>query len=106
MTTRSDHQGAGPVGAPPRTGSHRKAQRQHVPRSSGSLRMASLASMRLARVLGAIVPTDTTGGPGDPASTTSTTVGPPPPPPEGGEAMAQIRIPKIGVDKIVVEGVT
>ena len=31
--------------------------------------------------------------------------GPPPPPPEGGDAVAQIRIPAIGVDKVVVEGV-
>jgi sortase A len=57
-------------------------------------------------LLGESVPTDTTAAPGDAASTTSTTVGPPPAPPEGGDAMAQIRIPKIGVDKIVVEGVT
>jgi sortase A len=35
----------------------------------------------------------------------TTTVGPPPPPPADGEAVAQIRIPDIGVDKIVVEGV-
>jgi sortase A len=37
--------------------------------------------------------------------TTETSVGPPPPPPADGEAVAQIRIPDIGVDKIVVEGV-
>jgi sortase A len=41
-----------------------------------------------------------------PDATTPTTVGPPPPPPAEGDAMAQIRIPRIGVDKIVVEGVT
>jgi sortase A len=35
----------------------------------------------------------------------STEVAPPPPPPDDGSAVAQIRIPKIGVDKIVVEGV-
>jgi sortase A len=40
-----------------------------------------------------------------PGAPTSTTVGPPPPPPAEGGAMAQIRIPDIGVDKIVVEGV-
>jgi sortase A len=32
--------------------------------------------------------------------------GPPPPPPEDSDAIARIRIPRIGVDKIVVEGVT
>jgi sortase A len=48
--------------------------------------------------------TTTTTGP--PTSTPPTTeVAPPPPPPEGGDAVAQIRIPAIGVDKIVVEGV-
>jgi sortase A len=49
--------------------------------------------------------TTTTTGP--PTSTPPTTeVAPPPPPPEGGDAVAQIRIPAIGVDKIVVEGVS
>lgn len=47
----------------------------------------------------ATVPGNTPGT----ASTTSTA--PPPPPPTEGGAMAQIRIPDIGVDKIVVEGV-
>jgi sortase A len=42
----------------------------------------------------------------DVPESTTTTIGPPPPPPEEGGAVAQIRIPKIGVDKIVVEGVT
>jgi sortase A len=37
--------------------------------------------------------------------TTPTTVGPPPPPPAEGDAVARIRIPAIGVDKIVIEGV-
>jgi sortase A len=40
-----------------------------------------------------------------PRSTTTTTEPAPPPPPEG-EAVARIRIPKIGVDSIVVNGVT
>ena len=31
--------------------------------------------------------------------------GPPPPPPERGDAMARLRIPKIGIDKVIVEGV-
>lgn len=39
-------------------------------------------------------------------ATTSTTFGPPPPPPAEGDAVARIVIPDIGVDKIVVEGVT
>ncbi len=43
----------------------------------------------------------------DTSSTTATTEpGPPPPPPAEGDAMARILIPDIGVDKIVVEGVT
>jgi sortase A len=44
----------------------------------------------------------------DPASTTTTTTTAPAPPPipPGGEAVAIIRIPKIGVDKVVVEGTT
>ena len=41
--------------------------------------------------------------PGD--STGAGATGPPPPPPAEGDAMAQIRIPAIDVDKIVVEGV-
>lgn len=46
------------------------------------------------------------GASGDP-TTTATTLGPPPPPPPPaeGDAMARIVIPRIGVDKIVVEGV-
>ena len=49
---------------------------------------------------------------GDPISddgsgaTASTTIGPPPPPPVEGDAMASLRIPAIGVEKIVVEGVS
>jgi sortase A len=46
--------------------------------------------------------TTTTTAPG----ATTTTVAPPPPPPaDDGSAVAHIRIPAIGVDKIVVEGV-
>jgi sortase A len=37
---------------------------------------------------------------------TTTTPGPPPPPAAEGDAVAHIRIPDIGVDKIVIEGVT
>jgi sortase A len=39
-------------------------------------------------------------------STSSTTIGPPPPPPADGDAMARLVIPDIGVDKIVVQGVS
>jgi sortase A len=41
-----------------------------------------------------------------PASTTTTTTVPAPPPPPEGEAVARIRIPRIGVDSIVVNGTT
>lgn len=41
-----------------------------------------------------------------PTGTTTTTTPEPPPIPPGGEAVAIIRIPKIGVDKVVVEGTT
>ncbi|HET6952934.1 MAG TPA: class E sortase, partial [Acidimicrobiales bacterium] len=51
-------------------------------------------------VIGADASTTATTAPG-----VTTTIGPPPPPPDDGEAVAQIRIPAIGVDKIVVEGV-
>ncbi len=47
----------------------------------------------------------TPGTPGSTPSTTTTTEPGPPPPPEG-DAIARIRIPKIGVDSIVVNGVT
>ncbi|MBM3673631.1 MAG: class E sortase [Actinobacteria bacterium] len=40
------------------------------------------------------------------AMTTTTTAGIPPPPPPSGEAIAIIRIPKIGLDSAVVQGVT
>lgn len=40
------------------------------------------------------------------ATTTTTTAGIPPPPPPSGEALAIIRIPKIGLDSAVVQGVT
>ncbi|HEX4901976.1 MAG TPA: class E sortase, partial [Acidimicrobiales bacterium] len=43
--------------------------------------------------------------PSRPSRPTTTTTTPPPPPPEDGSAVARIVIPKIGVDKIVVEGV-
>ena len=58
------------------------------------------------------------GGAGDETGATTTTTGadpgatpptsqaaPAPPPPAGGEALARLQIPAIGVDKIVVEGV-
>jgi sortase A len=51
-----------------------------------------------------VVDDSTTTLPADPAVTT--TLPPAPPPPEEGDAAAHIVIPKIGVDKIVVEGVT
>ncbi len=41
-----------------------------------------------------------------PSSTTTTTTEPAPPPPPEGEAVARIQIPKIGVDSIVVNGVS
>jgi sortase A len=52
--------------------------------------------------------TDTTEGGVPPPSTDqppSTEAAPPPVPPADGDAVAQLRIPAIGVDKIVVEGV-
>ncbi len=42
----------------------------------------------------------------EPTTTTTTTTVPPVPPPTEGDAAARIVIPKIGVDKIVVEGVS
>jgi sortase A len=54
-------------------------------------------------VTSTIPPGDTTDST-DPAAGTGAT-DPPPPPPAEGDAMAQIRIPAIDVDKIVVEGV-
>ena len=48
----------------------------------------------------------------DPATTATTapgvttTIGPPPPPANDGDALAQIRIPRIGLEKIVVSGVS
>ncbi len=48
--------------------------------------------------------TTVTGVP--PSSTTTTTSAPSPPPPPDGEAVARIEIPEIGVDSIVVNGVT
>jgi sortase A len=63
--------------------------------------------------------TDAEADPDEPDETTTTTesgdtgdgpaptsdAGPPPPPPAEGDAVARLRIPSIGVDKIVVEGV-
>jgi sortase A len=40
-----------------------------------------------------------------PTSPPTSEVGPPPPPPADGDAVAKIRIPAIGLDKIVVQGV-
>ncbi len=57
---------------------------------------------------GVPAPDESAQGPG-PTSTTTTptsTPGPPPPPAAEGDAVAHIRIPDIGVDKIVIEGVT
>jgi sortase A len=48
--------------------------------------------------------TSTTDG-ATPTSPPTSEVGPPPPPPADGDAVAQIRIPAIGLDKIVVQGV-
>jgi sortase A len=48
--------------------------------------------------------TTTSTGPSAPTTTTTTPTAPPPPP--TGEAIAQIRIPKIGLDSIVINGVT
>ncbi len=53
---------------------------------------------------GLTAPDESAQGPG-PTSTT-TAPGPPPPPAVEGDAVAHIRIPDIGVDKILVEGVT
>jgi sortase A len=51
--------------------------------------------------------TTTTTAPDDePVRSTTTTTAAPLPPPDDGEAVARIVIPKIGVDKIVVEGVS
>ena len=51
-------------------------------------------------------PSTTTTRPRDRATTTTTTTIAAPPPPEDGAAAARMVIPKIGVDKIVVEGVS
>jgi sortase A len=53
---------------------------------------------------GVTAPDESAQGPAP--TTTTTTPGPPPAPVAEGDAMAHIRIPAIGVDKIVVEGVT
>jgi len=50
--------------------------------------------------------TDDSVAVGEPATPPTTTAAPPPAPPADGEAVARISIPKIGVDKIVVEGVS
>ena len=49
--------------------------------------------------------TTTTVEAAPPGESTTTEVGPPPPPPTEGDAVARLRIPRIDVDKIVVEGV-
>src|ERR671919_25064 len=54
---------------------------------------------------GVVVPDESAQGSGQSPPTTATPGSPPPPPAEG-DASARIRIPDIGVDKIVVEGVT
>ena len=54
---------------------------------------------------GVVVPDESAQGSGQSPPTTATPGSPPPPPAEG-DATARIRIPEIGVDKIVVEGVT
>jgi sortase A len=54
-------------------------------------------------------PTTSSTAPGTPTSstsTTTTTTEPAEPPPPEGDAVARLRIPKIGVDSIVVNGVT
>lgn len=52
-------------------------------------------------------PSNSTSTTGESASTTTTTTTPTaPPPPPAGEAIAQLRIPKIGLDTIVINGVT
>ncbi|MGH9213367.1 MAG: class E sortase [Acidimicrobiales bacterium] len=54
-----------------------------------------------------IAPTGTTvPDPINDGATTTTTTPPPPPSPEDGDAVARLVIPSIGVDKIVVEGVS
>jgi sortase A len=53
---------------------------------------------------GMVVPDESAQG--SPSPPTTATPGPPPPPPAEGDAVARLRIPDIGVDKIVVEGVT
>jgi sortase A len=53
---------------------------------------------------GVVAPDESAQGPG-PTPTTST-AGPPPPPAAEGDAVAHLSIPDIGVDKIVIEGVT
>jgi len=60
-----------------------------------------------AETLGGDASTTTTTTDGSTSTSTppTTEAAPPPPPPDDGSAVAQIRIPKIGVDKIVVEGV-
>ena len=51
-----------------------------------------------------VVPTTTPSA--TPTSTAPTATTAPPPPPDDGDAVARIVIPKIGVDKIIVEGVS
>lgn len=44
--------------------------------------------------------------PPSPSTTSTTAITAPPPPPPSGDAVAMVRIPKIGVDRAVVEGVS
>jgi sortase A len=68
-------------------------------------RQQSKLKNQFARSLHHVAPTTTTtAGPGPTTSTTSTTVAAPVPPPAG-EAIAIIRIEKIGVDAAVVQGI-
>jgi sortase A len=62
---------------------------------------------------GVVAPDESAQGPGPTSTTTNAAAGPAstapvpaPPPAAEGEALAHLRIPDIGVDKIVVEGVT
>lgn len=65
----------------------------HEARAQHDLRKAFKAEL-------AAVPTTTPSLPGEPTTTTEA-----PPTPPNGEAVAVLRIPKIGVDKAIVEGV-
>jgi sortase A len=55
--------------------------------------------------VGVTAPDESAQGPDPTATPTTTAPGPPPAPAAEGDAVAHVRIPAIGVDKIVVEGV-